>query len=388
MGNDWGVALQVLWGYSHTAKPGASQTWLHHCPRPGSFVWSVKENVKKPLYIESLFMDSGAYSLYNIHVRKLGKDVVREMPQGYIEWAKRRQGKEFKLAPPIHRRGQGDFSFYNLKKGSEFRVYCDHFASFMKRMMALGVDKEMFFTTVDVITNPILTWEVQEYFEKQHGLFPIPVIHACTPLEYVGRYIEKADKYPLIGIGGLGQNIAVQDYLRWADQLFTMLCPRTNNFLPIVKTHGFAMTSWKLICRWPWWSVDSATWVKLSAYGWLYVPRWSEEKGWRWDKPPIQINASFRSPFLKVRDKHIDNARPEVQRTVKRWLERVGQVEGSVNKKGEEVVFGIRSNFRSRSVCNLYYLKDLEESRPEWPHPLDPKIVKGHKVTYSEGFGL
>ena len=318
-----------------------------------------------PLYSESIFMDSGAYSLYNNEVlKKQGAD-----------------GKQLAVQA-LGIRGK-DYSFYNLAQGSPFRRYCDTYAKFIKKTQG----QEVLVVNVDALQNPEVTWQVQCYFEQEHGLYPVPVVHAGEPIKYLARYLESG-KHDLIGIGGLGHSISLTTYLKWADSVFGMICPASNKYLPTVRTHGFAMTSWKLICRYPWWSVDSATWVKLSAYGWLYVPRWRKDLGWRFDRPPIQVNASFRSPMQKKTDKHIDNVSDDMRHLVARWMDRCGVVEGSVDEKGETKVWGIRSHFCARSRCNLYYFKDLEESRPAWPHPLGPEIIASNGKTHRKGFGL
>lgn len=319
------------------------------------------------LYTESIFMDSGAYSLYqkNVNIGKVGL-------HGKVLVARRSLGVAGK-----------DFSYFNLAKGSEFRAYCDRYAEFIRKTEG----KDVLIVNVDVLQNPDMTWEVQRYFEEEHGLFPVPVVHAGESLKYLDRYLETG-RYDLIGIGGLSAAISIADYASWADDVFTRICPQSNGYLPTVRTHGFAMTSWKLICRYPWWSVDSATWVKLSAYGWLYVPRWRDGLGWRFDLPPMQLNASWRSPMQSKSNKHIDNVSASVKEVVRRWLDRCGVVEGSVDKKGELVEWGVRSHFCARSRCNLYYFKDLEESRPPWPYPLNHDIVCRGKVMHRRGFGI
>lgn len=341
----------------------------------------------KLIYSESMFIDSGAHSLYNIEVLKHGE----------------RKGKNGRvLAKPPVKWSQGDFSYFDLTKGSPFRAYCDNYAKFMKNMKGTDV----ILANVDAISNPDLTWEIQRFFEEEHGVFPVPIVHYGTPLKYVDRYLE-AKRYPLLGVGGLGQGVSRHDYFTWADEFFMHLCPASNKMLPLIRTHGFAMTSWELICRYPWWSVDSATWVKLSAYGWLYIPRWSNEKGWRYDRPPLMINFSVRPPknkdrvdnnFLppgepcspreKERQKHFKNATQEVRATALRWLEHIKLEMGSLDKEGEVKVFGVASHHRARSIANLTYLKGLEQSRPEWPHPLDHSVVEMHTVKYRKGFGL
>lgn len=328
-----------------------------------------KKTVEFPeTYTESIFMDSGAHSLYNIHVLKHGK---REG----------RHGRE--LSKPIVRWGDGDFSYYDLSKGSPFRKYCDRYASFIRKMEG----KVDFFATVDAISNPDLTWEIQRFFEEEHGVQPVPIVHCHTPMKYVDRYVESG-KYDLLGVGGLGQGISRHEYFRWGDEFFTHICPESNGYLPVIKTHGFAMTSWELICRWPWWSVDSATWVKLSAYGWLYIPRWSDTKGWRFDRAPMNINVSSISPQKKNKMKHFDNVGEELQETILRWIDSCGLKYGKADEEGNVVEFGVSVHHRARSISNLHYLKRLEASRPTWPHPLNPDIVEAHSVRYRKGFGL
>lgn len=322
---------------------------------------------EKVIYSESIFVDSGAHSLYNLEVLKLKK-------------TKGKTGRELAKAPV--RWSQGDFSYYDLRKGTPFRAYCDSYAALMKKLK----DSDVIWANVDAISNPDLTWEIQRFFEEEHGVQPVPIVHFGTPMKYVDRYLEA--KYDLLGVGGLGQGVSRHEYFSWADEFFIHLCPESNKRLPLIKTHGFAMTSWELMCRYPWWSVDSATWVKLSAYGWIYIPRWSDDKGWRFDRPPLNINFSFRSPRLEERQKHYSNVPKSAQETSDRWLKECGLEMGTVNKEGEMVEFGVSSHHRARSIANLLYLKGLEKSRPTWPHPLDHAVVEMHSVKYQKGFGV
>ena len=309
----------------------------------------------------SLFIDSGAHTLYNSYV--LNKKKVGS------------HGRELDVKVVW---GRGDFSFYSLKKGSEFRKYCDIYASFIKKFQHTGI----IFVTVDVISNPALTWEVQKYFEEEHGVQPVPVVHYNTPMEWVDRYIESG-KYTLLGVGGLGQGVTRQEYVSWGDKFFSHICPKWNDYMPLIRTHGFAMTSWSLMRRWPWWSVDSATWKKIAGFGWIWVPRWSEKHGWRFDKPPMTIGISYRSPALKTREHYLSMGE-EGRRVVDMWLEELGVPLGRVYK-GEPVEEGVMTEFFWREVVNLHYIKRLEESFPEWPVPLDPTVVRRGKVKYFSG---
>ena len=48
-----------------------------------------------------------------------------------------------------------------------------------------------------------------------------------------------------------------------------------------------------------------------------------------------------------------------------------------------ELVARVKSLLRLRT-----YFKDLEESRPEWPHPLDPQVRHKRSSSYYQGLGL
>jgi hypothetical protein len=365
------------------------------------------EKVDHPLYIESMFMDSGAFTFYNdhvmrkktnqrfVHLKQLRsdlKEVSSEFMRGYqrlapstldgfltdVDAKEARYADELKASAVLagrqsvgnfRPREYHDYSFYDLKKGSEFRNYCARYAKLMQKYAPAGC----LFTTVDAIRNPERTWDIQMMFENEWGLTPVPVIHAGQNMKYLDRYLERGG-YSLIGFGGLGQNMNVDEYSQWADKAFHRICPASNGYKPIVRVHGFAMTSWRLICRWPWWSVDSATWVKLGAYGWVYVPRMREDGTWRFDCPPHQLGVSNKSAFRGT-SKHIDH-NPKGLYIVREWLKKY--------KIDEEQA---RNLWEIRGQAVLHYLKDLEETRPKWPYPLDLKSVED-SVAHSKGFGL
>jgi hypothetical protein len=331
-------------------------------------------------YAESVFIDSGAFSLYAQKV--LGGKEEKIGRNGRV------------LAKPVIRWNPNDFSYYDLKKGSEFRRYCDSYAAFMKAMQGKG----LIFANVDVILNPDLTWEVQRFFEEEHGLSPMPVVHYGTPLKYVDRYLRATviendagdigPRYDMLGVGGSAQAINRNKYLVWADELFSHVCPKSNGCLPLIKMHGFALTSWKLIRRYPWFSVDSATWIKMSAYGVVYIPRWTKEKGFRFDRPPMIVNFSSKSPTLSKGQDHYSNAILTVRKSCDMWLEHLGLKLGSCDADGEVVELGVTSHYKMRCMANLRYLKALEASCPAYPHVLDHSVVDGCAVRYSKGFGL
>ena len=100
-----------------------------------------------------------------------------------------------------------------------------------------------------------LTWKNYLYM-KSEGLDPLPVYHYGEDAEFLERML--AYGCPYIGIGGL-VGIPSDKRRLWLDRVFTRITD--DKGMPIVKTHGFGMTSVPLIFRYPWYSVDSTTWI-------------------------------------------------------------------------------------------------------------------------------
>ena len=212
-----------------------------------------------PARIGSLFIDSGAHSLYNkeADTGNPRKDAVSQRDK---------------------------YQFFDLKKGSEFRKFLESYVAFIRKYRK-AID---FYVTLDAIYNPEKTWEITCLLEEEYGLKPVPVIHCHAPIKWIAQYIERGHR--LIGIGGLGQGITRKAFLSWGDKVFHFLCPSPDK-LPVVRTHGFAMTSWKLLMRYPWWSVDSASWIKIAAYGRILVPHRRDGR-FVFNVPPYIIGVS------------------------------------------------------------------------------------------------
>ena len=329
--------------------------------------------MSKEIYTEDVFFDSGAWSLFRLHVLKQGKKSEES-----------RLGKHGRLLEePMVRGTQGDFSYFaDLSKGSPFRKYCDSYASFVKRFQK----QVELFANIDAIRNPELTWNTQRFFEEEHGIRLVPIVHVGTDLKWVDRYLEH--KYDILGLGGYAARNARDDAMRWTDEVFLKLCPESNGYKPIIRVHGFALTAWEYMTRWPFWSVDSTSWVKYSAYGWLCLPRWSALKGWRYDRPPLIVNMSWRSPFKADRHKHMDTVIGPIRETVMRWLKETGVPLGKADKKGNVSEPGVVTDHAYRSAANCHYFMQLQNHLPEWPWPLSETIVHGRGVRYKKGFGL
>jgi hypothetical protein len=291
------------------------------------------------------FFDSGAFGVYNKKVKKrfvtLEQRIRLPRDEVYAYYHK----------PAFWKRVDAYAKFVKKHK-----VACDYYAN------------------LDVLYNPELSWEVQQYLEKEHGLKPVPIIHSGTHIKWIVHYLDRG--YKFLGLGGFGQQrMTSKDYLAWANRVFKIICPLPKR-LPIVRVHGFAMTNYSLLMRFPWWSVDSATWAKAAAYGHVYIPY---ERGGEFifSRQPMMLTSSteMSQRTQKTRpageDHFCGHAQLEKDSIVK-WLAHLGIPMGEVDTDGDMKKWGVLSHYGARKKANLRFFEALEKSLPKWPWEFVP----------------
>lgn len=113
--------------------------------------------------------------------------------------------------------------------------------------------------SLDVIGDARRTWDNYQIIKS---VFPdaIPTFHLGSDLAYLKRYVDLTDR---VAIGGMVIYKADPEKMfRELDRVFRLFSPST---LP--RLHGFGMTNLPVITRYPFYSVDSSTWVNGSKYG-------------------------------------------------------------------------------------------------------------------------
>jgi hypothetical protein len=256
----------------------------------------------------------------------------------------------------IHTKHRDNYKWY---RSLAFRKYLDAYAAFLKANKE-GID---YYANVDAIFEPDISWKALKYLEQEHGLNPVPVIHYNTPMRWVDKHLEAG--YDFLGIGGLGQEAPKRAYIPWADTLYDHLCDNKDR-LPCVRTHGFAMTSYDLMIRWPWWSVDSASWAKAAGFGSILVPH-KRNGEFTFAVAPYVIAFSHRSGAAKEKGRHYMTVGRAEQKVVLEWLEKIGVPLGSVNPDGSPKEYGVYSQYNARALACLRFYDQLCKWLPEWP---------------------
>ena len=217
----------------------------------------------------------------------------------------------------------GEWEFYET---DTFWEYLESYTSFVKEH-GRGLTH---YANIDVLpfrrrqpqdktkTSHALTWRNQKELEKR-GLNPIPVIHFKNPLSVLKRYLQEG--YEFIALGGLGGS-GKGAWTNWMDRAFDSICD-TPNRMPSVKVHGFGVTNFSGMSRYPWYSVDSTSWTKAGGFGNLLVPHKRSGK-FVFDRQPYTMAVSVESPEMKVRGRHLTNVNKADREIVEEWVKSLG----------------------------------------------------------------
>lgn len=350
----------------------------------------------KKVKISSLFLDSGAFGLYNLfsqHAVEVVRDhtldsKICKFIEGRESTTSRDLYKHFKITKQnsfrthlhrlttlglILRRGGNAYKWHvnkswrDIKSGKipfyktkAFWRYVDNYCDFIKSCQQKWNVNYDFYANVDVLYKPGYSWKVLKYMEDKHGLKPVPVIHYGTPIKWLNRHLDAG--YDMIGLGGIGKGTSLKAYMRWADKMFERVCPTNNDRMPIARIHGFAMTSHMLLMRYPWYSVDSSSWTKFASYGILYVPHF-RNGSFNFQERPYSTFCSLESPRNKHVGKHIDTLAKKERDVILRWLEHINV------PLGDKDNWGIRSSSYARTSANLKFFEAACASLPPWPRP-------------------
>lgn len=208
----------------------------------------------------------------------------------------------------------------------------------------------------------------------------IPVYHQNDDLKWLDKYLNYGVKY--IGISPANDNGTPQK-LAWMRELKHILFDGAGN--PVVKTHGFAVTSYSMMKYWHWHSVDSATWQRAASFGEIFIPRLTKGE-YDYSKSPVRIGITPRCQLIQRMHLHIDNMPPVLVDQIKAYIDSCGQVIGKFKiinvegkgyklKKGESwlrknktimrtVVEGLSTSRDARALLNARFMMSANKVLP------------------------
>lgn len=229
----------------------------------------------------------------------------------------------------------------------------------------------------------------------------IVVFHQGDHFHWLERMRD--EKIPYIGLSPANDRTTAEK-MAWLDECMYYATDRKG--FPLMKWHGFAVTSVPLIRRFPWYSVDSATWVLFSAYGTIVLPPLKGgSPDWYSDKPLlVTVSNSPNSKARKQEGKHFETLSDQEKQYVLDYLSGIGLSmgesrfeimkcgtklgpnqgwRGKRQKDGTRLVEtilkkGVSNSWGARTRVNAYYFCNIRNSLPIWPWPYKTRA----------GFGL
>ena len=202
-----------------------------------------------------VFLDSGAYS-WDQFITKQGKEITEAKEMEYLE------------------------QYIAFIKEYEDRLYN--------------------YANLDFVGKPVKSLKMLKHMEAS-GIHPIPVFHYHPDLGdpeikkyHFGFFKEMLQEYDYIALGGgVSGFLNSKNYMeRFGDEAFQLISDVGKNN----KVHGFGITSVALMFRYPWFSVDSTTWLQIAAYGKVLIPKYDfTQQVLRYDLPPNPIGVSWLS---------------------------------------------------------------------------------------------
>lgn len=162
-------------------------------------------------------------------------------------------------------------------------------------------------SNLDVIgrNNEEASYKNQKELEG-YGAIICPVHHARDTDRWLQRYLDEG--YDYIFLGGMVPE-GTPYLLEWLDHVWGKYLTNPDGS-PKIKVHGFGLTTLTLMLRYPWYSVDSTSWVMTSRYGSVYLDLPEANK---------RIKVDFSTQSTKQREVnswHYKNLRPDERRVI------------------------------------------------------------------------
>lgn len=308
--------------------------------------------IEKEDAIPRLFLDSGAPSLYNKLSR--ANSVTDEGKKGH------------RMGASLDARRFDDYTYIN---SPQFKQYLESYIKFVHE----NKDVLDVYVTVDIINNAEETFKILRYLES-NGLKPIPVWHYGNNTKWLQQYIDEYDYIALGGMVPLREAQLVPGLDRIWDKFLTNSAGR-----PVIKVHGFAITAINLMFRYPWYSVDSTSWIVYSMYGIILVPKIGRDGNWDFTKIPTKVAISEKSSAQFDESgtfyKHLT---PSVRESIDKYIDAMKfehfDEEGNPLTL-EQMIYHLQTSHPAREKFNAQYYMQLEKFKRNSPFK---KLLRRH----------
>jgi len=214
------------------------------------------------------------------------------------------------------------------------------------------------YINLDILGDGEGSYQNYKYM-KSKGLNPIPVYHAETDIKYLKLYLKATDYISIGAIANMTttRRLANLDHI-WSNYLID------SNRMPLAKFHALGITSLPLMFRYPWYSVDSTSWVAFSRYGTILIPKMINRK-YVYNKAPITVAITMRSKSNTKEFANINTMNNVIRSKIIEYIHSKGFRLGTskfVGSKEVVVKSGLRNNYRLRDQFNFMFYVKVEQS--------------------------
>ncbi len=189
-------------------------------------------------------------------------------------------------------------------------------------------------------------WENYAYLQKKlrgSGVQLIHTYHRGEDLKWLRKLMDHAEYFALGGLAAPGLTSA--DRIKSLDRSMELLTDDEGR--PLRRFHGFGLTSIALMQMYPWFSVDSTSWVKVGNFGGCYVPLGGKVHN---------VSFSDRSPKLSEDGAHFKTYAPAEQAAILAYVEGKGYAPEQ-----------LATDYVKRDELNVLFFLDLEKSWVDRP---------------------
>jgi uncharacterized protein Usg len=192
-----------------------------------------------------------------------------------------------------------------------------------------------------------------ESWLKPQGLAVQPVHHVRDPDHWLQRYIDEGYDYIFLG-GMVPETTPV--LMKWLKHVWRNYLTDKDGY-PKVKVHGFGLTTSSLMFEFPWYSVDSTSWVMTSMFGACYVDATLSDG----TKRDFKVDFSSRSKKQEDDDSwHFARLQPDQQDSV---MQRLEELEAARVKHPEieaalEEATGFKQGYNPTALAESYGWRD------------------------------
>lgn len=198
----------------------------------------------------------------------------------------------------------GAFSAHTLGVKIDLPTYCEYIK---RNKDILRVEDDAVMASVlDGIGDPLQTYRNQLCMEEL-GAKPLPCFHFGEDPRYLEFYVKN---YSYITLGGMVGKSA-DALINWLDPLWEKYIVDGSG-TPRLKVHAFGITSFKIMERYPWYSVDSSSWIQSAAFGTIVTPKFGN------------ISVSDKSPSRFKEGQHASNFTEPEREALYSYLEEHG----------------------------------------------------------------